>query len=709
MNLDFFFTPKSVAIVGASNREGSMGHVFMSNITQAGFEGDIYPINPKEDEVFGLKAYKNVKDIPAHVDLAVVLVPARFVPEVMADCGKKGIKGAVVITSGFSEVGEEGEKLQKELVDISRKHGVRVLGPNCFGLYNCNIGLNVSLALGSPEKGGRISLITQSGAYGMAIYTFALDHSMKFAKIVAPGNKCDLQDYELLSYLGSDKDTKVICLLAETISRGREFFDTVREITPHKPVVLVKTGRTEGSKRAALSHTASLAGNTEAYRAAFKQSGVIEVKSGLDMIELAKALDFQPLPGGKRVGIVTNSGGTGVELTDLLEESGLSVPELPRESQDSLKDVLPAYASSKNPIDVTPLWSKFTELYSKSIAALFECPEVDIIMPILLQRSAMMREVAESVRDTVLHYQKELKVEKPVYVCWVSTREHLSNMEILQSAGIPCFEWPERAARIAGYAASYREYLNMVSKNENEHKLATNGLGREKVKPLFDSIRNEGRTHVLEPEVKKILSLYGIRVTKERVCASAEDAVSAANEIGYPVVMKVVSAEVIHKSDFGGVEVGIKDASEVEKTFERIEMSVKEKTPDAEIKGIVVQEMAFGREVMIGAVKDPYFGPLLAFGMGGVFVEAMKDVSFRLAPVTETEAEEMIKEIRNYALLQAHRGESGVNMKKLTETITRVSLFLHDFPEINEMDLNPIFVNQEDAVVADGRMFIEKD
>jgi acetyl coenzyme A synthetase (ADP forming)-like protein len=708
MNLDFFFTPKSVAIVGASNRKGSMGHVFMQNITQAGFEGDIYPINPKEDEVLGLRAYKNVKDIPSHVDLAVVLVPARFVPEVMENCGEKGIKGAVVITSGFSEVGAEGEELQKKLLDASRKHGVRVLGPNCFGLYNCNIGLNVSLALGSPEKGGRVSLITQSGAYGMAIYTFALDHSMKFAKIIAPGNKCDLQDYELLSYLGGDKDTNVICLLAETISKGREFFDVVREITPHKPVILVKTGRTEGSKRAALSHTASLAGNTQAYRAAFKQSGVIEVRSGLDMIELAKALDFQPLPRGNRVGIVTNSGGTGVELTDLMEESGLSVPELPKESQDSLKDVLPAYASPKNPIDVTPLWSKFTELYSKSIAALFECPEIDIIMPILLQRSAMMKEVAESVRDTVLHYQKELKVDKPVYVCWVSTREHLSNMEILQSAGIPCFEWPERAARIAGYAAGYREYLNKTSKKESVHKSAANGLGREQAKQILDNIANEGRSHVLEYEVKKILLLYGIRATKERVCTSTDEAVSTANEIGYPVVMKVVSPEVIHKSDFGGVEVGINNASEVEKAFEKIETNVKQKIPEAQIKGIIVQEMARGREVMIGAVKDPYFGPLLAFGMGGVFVEAMRDVSFRLAPVTDSEAKEMIEEIRNYPLLQAHRGESGVNMEKLSETITRVSLLLHDFPEINEMDLNPIFVNQDEAIVADGRMFIEK-
>ncbi|MGB7293915.1 MAG: acetate--CoA ligase family protein [Thermodesulfobacteriota bacterium] len=708
MNLDFFFTPESVAIIGASNRKGSMGYVFMENITNAGYRGKIYPVNPKEEKVFDLRAYKDVRDIPAQVDLAVVLVPAQYVPGVMANCGEKRIKGAVVITSGFAEAGEEGAQLQKELLDTSRKYGVRVLGPNCFGLYNCNIGLNVSLALGSPETGGRISLITQSGAYGMAIYTFALDHSMKFAKIIAPGNKCDLQDYELLAYLGEDAESNVICLLAETISAGREFFDVVREITPRKPVVLVKTGRTEGSKRAALSHTASLAGNLEAYRAAFKQSGIVEVRSGVDMIELAKAFDFQPLPGGRRVGIVTNSGGTGVELTDLLEESGLSVPELPKEYQDSLKDVLPPYASSKNPIDVTPLWSKFTELYSKSIASLFECPEIDIIMPILLQRSAMMKEVAESVRDTVMHYQKELKVEKPVYVCWVSTREHLKNMEILQSAGIPCFEWPERAARIAGYVARYRDYLNKTENVGKEYALASDGTAKEKAKSILNNISKEGRTHVLEPEVKKILSLYGIRVTRERVCSLVDEAISTANEIGYPVVLKVVSPEVIHKSDLGGVEVGIKDASQVEAAYKRIQKNIQIKDPEARINGVIVQEMAEGKEVMIGAVKDPYFGALMAFGMGGVYVEAMGDVSFRLAPLTGSEAEEMIEEIRNYPLLKGYRGKRGVNLQKLGEAMVRVSLVLVDLPEISEMDLNPIFVNEDEAIVADGRMFIQK-
>ncbi len=706
MNLDFFFTPKSVAIIGASNRKGSMGYVFMENITQAGYEGDIYPINPNEDEVFGLKAYKNVKDVLVGVDLAVVLVPAERVPEVMDHCGEKGVKGAVVISGGFAEAGGDGIGLQEKLVDTSKRHGVRVLGPNCFGLYNCNIGLNVSLALGSPERGGRISLITQSGAYGMAIYTFALDHSMKFAKIIAPGNKCDLQDYELVGYLGQDTESKVICLLAETISKGREFFEVAREITPRKPVILVKTGRTEGSKRAALSHTASLAGNLEAYRAAFRQSGIIEVKSGLEMIDLAKALDFQHLPHGKRVGIVTNSGGTGVELTDLLEESGLKVPELPKEYQDSLKNLLPAYASPRNPIDVTTLWSKFPELYSKSIASLFECPEIDIIMPILLQRSAMMKEVAEAVRDTAIHYQREKNVRKPVYVCWVSTREHLKNMEILQSAGIPCYEWPERSARVVGYVAGYADYLKKVKNVGARHASPLQQTGKEKAKTILANVREENRNYVLEPEVKEILSLYGIKATRERLCSSIEEAIETAKEIGYPLVLKVVSPEIVHKSDSGGVEVGMRDASQLEEAYMRIQKNVLLKTPSATIKGVLVQEMARGKEVIIGSVRDLYFGPLIVFGMGGVFVEAMRDVSYRLAPLTESEAQEMIEEISSYQLLKGYRGENGVNLEKIKEAIVRVSSLLVDFPEIKEMDLNPVFVNEEEAIVADGRMFI---
>ncbi len=706
MNLDFFFTPKSVAIIGASNRKGGMGYVFMENITQAGYEGDIYPINPNEDEVFGLKAYKNIKYVPNNVDLAVVLVPAERVPEVMVHCGEKGVKGAVVISGGFAEADGEGIGLQEKLVENSKRYGVRVLGPNCFGLYNCNIGLNVSLALGSPERGGRISLITQSGAYGMAIYTFALDHAMKFAKIIAPGNKCDLQDYELVGYLGQDPESKVICLLAETISKGREFFEIAREITPRKPVILVKTGRTEGSKRAAISHTASLAGNLEAYRAAFRQSGIIEVKSGLEMIDLAKALDFQPIASGKRVGIVTNSGGTGVELTDLLEESGLKVPELPKDYQDSLKNVLPAYASPRNPIDVTTLWSKFPELYSKSIASLFECPEIDIIMPILLQRSAMMKEVAEAVRDTVIHYQREKKVEKPVYVCWVSTREHLKNMEILQSAGIPCYEWPERSARVVGYVAGYADYLKKVENVGAIHELPLQQAGKEKAKAILAKVGEEGRSYVLEPEVKEILSLYGIRVTRERVCSSPNEVIATANEIGYPVVLKIVSPEVVHKSDSGGVEIGIKDASQLEEAYTRIQNNVRSKMPSATIRGVLVGEVARGKEVIIGAIKDPYFGHLIVFGMGGIFVEAMRDVAYRLAPLTESEAGEMIEEIKGYPLLKDYRGEKGVNLEKLKETIMRVSSLLVDFPEIKEMDLNPVFVNEDEAIVADGRMFV---
>lgn len=707
-NLDFFFSPRSVVLVGASNREGSMGYVFMENIISAGYKGDIFPINPNEDEVFGLKAYKDVTEVPGEVDLAVVLVPADSAAQVMNKCGEKGVKGAVVISSGFAEAGESGARLQSELVEISNRYGVRVLGPNCFGLYNCNIGLNASLALGSPERGGSISLVTQSGAYGMAIYTFALDHSMKFAKIIAPGNKCDLQDYELLEYLGRDPESAVICILAETISKGREFFEAAREIAPQKPVIVLKTGRTEGSKRAALSHTASLAGNLEAYRAAFRQSGIIEVRNGLEMIDLAKALDFQPLPKGGRVGIVTNSGGTGVELTDMLEESGLSVPELPAQIQESLKEFLPAYASPRNPVDVTTLWRKFPELYSGSIAALFECPEIDIIMPVLLQRSAMMKEVAEAVRDTVIRYQQEKGIDKPVYVCWVSTREHLKNTEILQSAGIPCFEWPERSARVAGHAVRYARRLQKLKLREPAGGPAVDKERNGLIEAVISGVRKDGRAYVLEPEVKEILSLYGIRVTREKVCSSIDKAVAAAHGIGYPVALKVVSGDVIHKSDSGGVEVGIKDPAELKEAYARIEKNVLQNLPSAKIKGILVQEMARGKEVIIGSVKDPCFGQLMLFGMGGIFVETFRDVTYRLAPLTGFDAREMVEEIRGYPVLEGSRGQKGADLGKLTDTLVKVSLFLRDFPEILTMDLNPVFVNENETVIADGRIFIEE-
>jgi len=443
--IDAIFNPKSVALIGGSNKEGKMGYVFAKNIT-SGYEGKIYMVNPSEDQVFGLKSYPDVKSIPDEIDLAVIVIPAKVVPSVMEELSAKRAKAAVVITAGFGEAGPEGKRYEEELMKAANRGGVKVVGPNCFGIYNCNIGLNASLGVGTPPKGGDISFVTQSGAYGMAILTFALDHHMRFAKVMAHGNKAGIDDHEVVRYLGEDEETRVICLFLESVNKGREFFEEARRIALSKPIVATKTGRTAGAARAAASHTAAMAGTFTAYEAAFKQSGVIFARNGMELVNIAKGLDWQPLPKGNRVGIITNSGGTGVELADLCEESGLVVPELSENVQKTIRELIPAYASARNPIDMTPIWPKFVELYSKCIQILYESNEVDMIVPIILQRAAMMPEVCTAVADTVNDCLAR-GIRKPTYVCWVSVRDALKNMDLLQSKHVPCFDWPERTAR----------------------------------------------------------------------------------------------------------------------------------------------------------------------------------------------------------------------------------------------------------------------
>lgn len=455
--IEAIFNPRSVALVGASNKPGKMGNVFAKNLVD-GYKGTIYMVNPKDDEVEGVKAFPDIKSIPGPIDLAVIVVPAPAVPAVMEELSEVEAKSAVVITAGFSEAGAEGKALEETMMGHARKTGIKVVGPNCFGIYNCNIGLNASMGIGTPPKGGDISFLTQSGAYGMAIFTFAMDHHMKFAKIMAHGNKAGIDDFEVLDYFGEDEETNVICLFLESVDRGREFLEVAKKVSLKKPIVATKTGRTAGAARAAASHTAAMAGSFTAYEAAFKQSGIIFARNGMDLVNVAKGLDWQPLPRGNRVGIITNSGGTGVELVDLCEENGLIVPELSPDVQEEIASLIPPYASARNPIDMTPIWPKFVELYPKCIRILYESDEVDIVVPILLQRAALIPEVCQAVADTVNECLLE-GYRKPTYICWVATKNALDNMDILQENRVPCYDWPERTARAIGSIASYARFL----------------------------------------------------------------------------------------------------------------------------------------------------------------------------------------------------------------------------------------------------------
>src|SRR5260221_630519 len=567
------FNPRSIAVTGASANPGKLGQILMRNWLE-GYPGKLFPINPNETEIMGYRAYQLLQDVPEPVDLAAIALPPELCVEAMGDCARSGARVALVLSGGFAEIGPEGKKRQDAMLEAARAGGVRLIGPNCFGLYNCNLGLNLSMGFGLPPKGGNISLVTQSGAYGMAIFGLAQQRHLRFAKILSHGNKADLTDHEILDYFARDDETDVLCLFLESVSDGRAFYEALARAARCKLVVFAKTGRSSAGRRAAASHTAALAGDATAFATAVQQAGAILAESGLEMVDIAEALSRQPLPPGRRVGIITNSGGTGVEITDMCERFGLSVPELPPATQARISPLIPAYASPRNPVDVTPLWARFPAMYGGSIEALYECDEIDIIIPILLQRSALMRENVQAVRDAVVRCQQERRIAKPTYIS--------------------------------------------------------------------------------------------------------------------------------HKSDVGGVRIGVSPAN-VRAAFEEMLADVRAKQPAAHILGISVQELVHGQEVIIGGLHDAEFGPMVLFGLGGIFVEILRDVAYRLVPASTDELHSMIQEVRGYPLLEGARGKVAVDVEAIIQTLQAAAWLLIEFPEIRELDLNPVIVGTEGAIVADGR------
>ena len=519
---DAAFNPRSIALIGASAKPGKLGYILMRNLVE-GYPGELYPINPGETEIMGHLAYKRLQDVPRKIDLAVIALPTEVCVEAMRDCAEVGATAALVLSGGFAEIGPEGQARQNALLEAARAGGVRLIGPNCFGLYNCNLGLNASMGLGLPPKGGGISLVTQSGAYGMAIFGLAQQRRLLFAKILSHGNKADLTDHEILNYFEHDDETKVLCLFLESVSHGRAFYEALARVAKRKPVVITKTGRSNAGRRAAASHTAALTGDTTAFVTAVRQAGAILAESGLEMVDIAEGLSRQPQPPGNRVAIITNSGGTGVELADMCERYGLSIPELPRETQDRITPLIPAYASPRNPVDVTPLWAHYPAMYAGSIEALYACDEIDIIIPVLLQRSGLMRENVEAVRDAVLHCQREEGIAKPTYVCWVVGNEGDENKAILQEVGIPVYEWPERTARTAAAIATFSADHFARAAHTSPPESSPTGA-RDQVANIINHVRAQDRSILLESEVKSLLAAYGASIPREIVCTTHAEA-----------------------------------------------------------------------------------------------------------------------------------------------------------------------------------------
>lgn len=679
------FTPRRVAVVGASESASKAGALFMRNLTasEAGFQGEVVAIHPSAREILGCPAFPSLSAAPAPVDLALVVSPPKTVPDVLADCGVAKVPVAVVISGGFAETGPQGAELQRQLSSIAAATGVRVLGPNCFGVINSTFGLNCSLAMGLPRRGG-ISLVTQSGAYGMATFSHSMDEGMGFAKIAALGNKIDIGEIELIGCLGEDPESRVIALLVESFSDGRRFFETACNVALSKPLVVLKTGRHRDAQRAAMSHTAAVCSDEAVVAAALRQAGVHIVEDGKTLLDVASALDHQPPMRGKRVGIITNSGGTGVELTDLLEERGLEVPALSPDLQAKIASVLPPHGSAVNPIDVTTDWQRFATMYGCSAEALMSSPDVDAVVPVLLQRSALIPEVTDALMAVAARARKA-GISKPMHVCWVAPRSASPNREKLRAAGIPCHEWPIATASVL--AATFSRPSGPLIRSANRPPV-----------PLPGDVDDTGW---VDPNAGfSLLQCAGFPVARWAVAGDSAAAAAAALDLGFPVVLKAQRPGLMHKSDAGAVWLSLLDNAAVVEAFEDFNRRL------GAGPVLVQAQTGPGVELTIGARRDPVFGPVVMAGFGGVWVEALADCSMRLAPIDPGEALIMLDELKAKKILGGFRGQPAVSLDGFARLIADLSQWFTAAAWLSEMDLNPIIAHGDDFSIVDVRMRI---
>jgi acetyltransferase len=693
-----FLDPKSVAIIGASREPGKLGYAVLDNIIKSGFSGPIYPINPSAPEILGKQAYPTILDTPGPVDLAVITIPAKFVAKVLDECGQRGVKGCIIITAGFREVGSAGAQMEKELIAIAECYKMRLVGPNVLGMVDTVTPINASFAAGMP-KPGTISFMSQSGALCTAILDWADAHNIGFSRFISIGNKADINEIDLLQAWDADPRTDVMIAYLEGITNGQRFIEVAREVTQHKPVIVLKSGSTGAGARAASSHTGTLAGSARAYDAAFSQCGVIRATSVQDLFDYSVAFSYQPVLPGDRIAIVTNAGGPGIMGTDAVETSGLKLASLTEETQTYLSQQLPAAANVHNPIDV--LGDALADRYGMAVDIALKDPNVDGVLVILTPQ--VMTQVVESAQAVCDAVEKNKGCGKPVLGCWMGQAITKAGADLMNAHRIPNYQFPERAAATFKAMSSYRKW-----RERPPVEITQIAVDKPRVKAVFDKARAEGRLGLGDFEARDVMEAYGLRLPKSFLAKSPEEAVTAAAEMGYPVVLKVASPDILHKSDIGAVKVGLSDATQVRDAFDIIMYRAEKYMPSADIWGCTVQEMvAKGKEVIIGMSKDPQFGPLLLFGMGGIYVEVLKDVTFRVAPISRLEATEMIGEIRSFPLLRGVRGEKPSDIAAAEDALLRISQLVTDFPEIVELDVNPLVIHERGAVAVDMRIILQ--
>ncbi len=700
--LDFIFYPKSIAVIGASRQAGSVGQSLLANLLGSRYQGIIFPVNPKAEGILGIKSYPRVLEIPDEVDLAVIVVPSLIVPAVLEECGEKGIKGAIIITAGFKEIGGEGAELERKMQEIICRHDITLVGPNCLGVINTDPRSSMNATFGTQmPKEGNIAFVSQSGALCVAVLDYAKEANIGFSKFISMGNKAGVAENELLRYLQSDPKTDVILMYLEDLVDGREFMTVAREITTSltrpKPIIALKAGRTLMGARAASSHTGSLAGSDKVYDAIFEQCGVMRVDTMEELFDYVKGFSSQPLPRGKNVAIVTNSGGPGILATDSCIRHGLNIAPLSRQTVKTLRKVLPQTASLHNPVDLVA--EAQAEQYEATLKAVLKDKKVHSAI-VILTPTAFTK--VDQISASIVKVAKESM--KPVVCCFLGIYDVSKGIEILEANGIPDYRFPESAARVLSEMTEFTRWLKRPQTG-----IKTYRVQRARAKEIIQSAKEEGRHSLLEQEAYEFLQAYGFPVIKSTLVRNEREAAEEAEKIGFPVVMKIASPDVLHKFDYGGVKLDLKNKEQVKRAYQEICESILRHKPDARIAGMMIEEMAPpGKEIILGMNRDAQFGPILMFGLGGIYVEALEDVSFRLAPIREYSAMMMINKTKTHKILEGFRGGPVYDIEAIADCLKRLSQLVVDFEEIQELDINPLLVYEKGkgCKIVDARIII---
>ena len=693
-DLSPFFSPKGVAIIGASTNPNKLSHGILKNLSQYGFEGGIYPVNPNADQILGLPVYPDISDVPDPVDLAVVVLPAPMTPEVLKACGERGIKAVIIISGGFKEVGEGGLALERECLDIAQSYGMRLIGPNCVGTLDLHTGLNTTFIQGVPAT-GNIGFLSQSGAICGGVVDYIANKEIGFSHFASLGNELDVDETDLIEFFGEHPKVNVIAAYIEEIQNGEKFLKITSKISRKKPIVLLKAGQTDAGARAVSSHTGSMAGSYAAYQAAFRQAGVIEVDSLQALFDVAWALSCQPLPVHNQVAIVTNSGGPSALASDALAANGFDLAIIPPEKQAILAEKLNPSAQVENPVDM--LGGATPEEFSHCLATLLDDPGIDVLFPILVPQSLV--DPAEVARAIVKNAKN---TNKTVLVCMVGDQSLAEARHVLHRNQVPMAVFPEIPGQVLGAMRWYREW----SENDPQPIITFEDVNFVIVEKQLSPIKSRA---IGEIETRPILEAYGLDLIPGDLAANVDEVVEIAEKIGYPVVIKIVSPQILHKSDLGGIVLNLQTAQAVRHAVETMRLRIVQSVPDVEINGYLVEKMApKGIEVIVGMRRDPNFGPLIMFGMGGVTVELYKDVGFGIAPLSPDQAMGIIQQTKAGKLLQGYRGGPIYDVDAVVDAIGRLSQLALDFPMISEVEINPLLVLEQGqgAKVLDARMIL---